>query len=186
MEALTAYTQNEECVSPLLRLKGNSDKCIVELLDILYQIGGDDPTAHFNEGQFTTLFHSILFDRRQFTPIDSKGKIAGPSRLDILPNNIYRKLLVYIILNLETFDVYQLDILRRLFVAIEENAISGYMYISLKGRSYEQILEKMRRYDVEPNYGWLSIGHLSKTEKQLIICNTTVILIIQSRKQQLE
>jgi hypothetical protein len=60
-------------------------------------------------------------------------------------------------------------------------------YFILHPASFSRlILEKMRRYEVEPNYGWLSIGHLSKTEKQLIICNTTVILLIQSRKQQLE
>ena len=120
MEALTSYTQNEECVSSSLRLRGNSDKCIVELLDILYQIGKGDPTAHFNEAEFTTLFHSLMFDAQQFTPIDSKGKTAGPCRLEVLPNNIYRKMLVYIILNIETFNLHQSDILLRLFISIEE------------------------------------------------------------------
>ena len=186
MEALTTYSTNEACVSSSLRMKGNSDKCIVELLDILYRIGGDDPTAHFNEGKFTKLFHSILFDEQQFTPIDSNGKKAGPTRLEVLPNNIYRKMLVYIILNIETFDLHKLDILRRLFTATEENAINGYMYISLKGRSYRQILELLQRYTFEPNYGWKSIDNSSKTEKQLIICNTTVILLLQTREQQLE
>ena len=186
MEALTAYTQNEECVSQTLRLKGNSDKCIAELLDILYQIGGDDPTTHFNKVEFTTLFQSILFGVQQFTTIDSKGKITGPNRLEVLPNNIYRKMLVYIILNIETFNLQQLDILYRLFFAIEENAISGFMCISLKGRSYGKILELLRRYTFEPNYGWQSIDNSSKTEKQLIICNTTVILLIQERKKNLE
>ena len=186
MEALTAYTLNEECVSSSLRIRGNSDKCIAELLDILYRIGGDDPTTHFNKVEFTTLFQSILFDNQQFTPIDSNGKIVGPNRLEMLPNNIYRKMLVYIILNIETFNLQQLDILYRLFFAIEENGISGFMGISLKGRSYGKILELLQRYTFEPNYGWQSIDNSSKTEKQLIICNTTVILLLQTRKQQLE
>ena len=186
MEALTAYTLNEECVSSSLRIRGNSDKCIADLLDILYRIGGDNPTAHFNDPEFTTLFQSILFDNQQFTPIDSKGKISGPNRLEMLPNNIYRKMIVYIILNIETFNIQQLDILYRLFFAIEENAISGFMCISLKGRSYGKILELLRRYTFEPNYGWQSIDNSSKTEKQLIICNTTVILLIQERKKNFE
>jgi hypothetical protein len=186
MEALKTYSTNEECVSSSLRIRGNSDKCIAELLDILYQIGGDDPTTHFNNVEFTTLFHSIIFDRNQFTPIDSKGQIAIPSRFEILPNNIYRKMLVYIILQIETFNLQQLDILYRLFFAIEENAISGFMCISLKGRSYEQILEIIQRYNVEPNYEWQSIDKLLKLEKQLIICNTTVIILIQERKHLLE
>jgi hypothetical protein len=186
MDALTSYSQNEECVSLYLRAKGNSDKCIIELLDILYRIGGNDPTTHFNDAKFTTLFHYILFDAQQFTPIDNRGKKAGPDRIEILPNNIYRKIIVYIILNFETFDLHQLDILRRLFIAIEENAISGYMYIPLKGRAYRQILELLLKYKVEPNYGWNSVDNVLKTEKQLIICNTTVILLLQTREQQLE
>jgi hypothetical protein len=60
MEALTAYTLNEECVSSSLRIRGNSDKCIAELLDILYQIGGDDPTTHFTPFNISNAdFHSI-------------------------------------------------------------------------------------------------------------------------------
>jgi hypothetical protein len=95
-------------------------------------------------------------------------------------------MIVYIILNIETFNLQQLDILYRLFFAIEENAISGFMCISLKGRSYGKILELLQRYTFEPNYGWQSIDNSSKTEKQLIICNTTALLLIQERKKKLE
>ena len=92
MESLIAYTQNKECVSSSLRLDGNSDKCISELLDILYRIGGDEPNANFNESDFIKLFQSILFDLQQFKPFDSTEKISSPNRLEMLPNNIYRKI----------------------------------------------------------------------------------------------
>jgi len=186
MESLIAYTQNKECVSSSLRLDGNSDKCISELLDILYRIGGDEPNANFNESDFIKLFQSILFDLQQFKPFDSTEKISSPNRLEMLPNNIYRKMIAHIILNIENYNLHQLNLLYCLFVAIEENAISGFMCISLTGRLYKQIIELLQKYTIEPKYAWKSIYNLSKTEKQLIICNTTIILLTQERIHRLE
>jgi hypothetical protein len=180
MEALTAYSQNEECVSTVLRMKGNSDKCIAELLDIIYQIGDQDPLSHFNSHEFIDLFKSILFDVQQFTPIDSQGKISGKTTQQLLPNYIYRKLLVYIIINIHTFNQQQLDILYQLFISIEENAVSGYMYIPMNGRSYEHILRILVKYKLEPNYQLIYITKTSSVEKSLVICNTTLVSLIQS------
>ena len=41
---------------------------------------------------FIKLFQSILFDLQQFKPFDSTEKISSPNRLEMLPNNIYRKI----------------------------------------------------------------------------------------------
>ena len=95
MDSLQKYTENTNCVSVELRYKGNSDKCIEGLLEILYKIGGDDPTINFNNSDFISLMMSILYDTTIFTPHD--GNINGISREELLPNGIYRKLLVYLI-----------------------------------------------------------------------------------------
>lgn len=184
MERLQLYSYNEECVSKLQREKGNSDKCIQDLLEILYDIGRDDPTTNFNESQFLSLFKTIFFDIQQFIPIDNFGNISGKVRSELLPNNIYRKLLVYILINSHTFNQHQINILYRLFVCLEENAVGGYMYISIKGRSYNVILEKLRKYQIEENYKFHIQEKNSKPERCLIICNTILISLLGNMIQE--
>jgi hypothetical protein len=175
MERLQLYSQNEECVSKLYREKGNSDKCIQDLIEIFYDIGRDEPTRNFNESQFLSLYKTIFFDIQQFVNIDKSGNITSNNRHELLPNNIYRKLLVYLLINSHTYNQVQLDILYRLFVCLEENAIGGYMYISLKGRSYKSIIEKLSKNQIEQNYTYHILEKNSIPEKCLIICNTTLI-----------
>jgi hypothetical protein len=179
MDLFTTYTKNTICISPELRLKGNSDKCIEDLLKILYKIGGDDPTQNFNNSDFITLISSILYDTKLFTPHDGKGNINGIAREELLPNGIYRKLLVYIIINSEKLEKDKLDTLNRLFTALEENNITGFIYIPLDGRAYTPITEILRRHKVIENKGWY-IESGKKPEKQLIISNTTIVTLIQS------
>lgn len=179
MDSLQKYTQNTNCVSAELRYKGNSDKCIEDLLEILYKIGGDDPTINFNNSDYISLMMSILYDTKIFTPHDGHGNINGKAREELLPNGIYRKLLVYLIINIEKLEQVKLDILLRLLTALEENNITGFMYIPFKGRSFTLISEILQRNDVLTNNGWF-IEHDKKPEKRLIICNTTLITLIQS------
>jgi hypothetical protein len=179
MDSLKKYTQNTNCISEELRQKGNSDKCIQDLLEILYKIGGSDPTINFNNSDFITLISSILYDTKLFTPHDGKGNINGISREELLPNGIYRKLLVYLIINIEKIEQDKLDILLRLFTALEENNITGFMYIPFDGRSFPPITLILQKHKVLQNKGWI-IGPSKKPEKQLIICNTTIITLIQS------
>jgi hypothetical protein len=179
MDSLKKYTQNTDCISVELRYKGNSDKCIQDLLEILYKIGGNDPTINFNNSDFIVIISSILYDTTIFTPHDGRGNINGIAREELLPNGIYRKLLVYLIINIEKLEQDKLDILIRLFTALEENNITGFMYIPFQGRSYTPILNILRRYNVQANNGWY-IEHPKKPERRLIICNTTLITLIQS------
>ena len=179
MDSLKKYTQNTNCISRELRQKGNSDKCIEELLELLYKIGGDEPTINFNNSDFIIIISSILYDRKIFTPLNSSGKINGIAREELLPNGIYRKLLVYLIINIEKIKQNNLDILLRLFTALEENNITGFMYIPLDGRSYSLISHILHNYKVLQNKGWIIVTS-KKPEKQLIICNTTIITLIQS------
>jgi len=177
MERIALYSQNEECVSKFYREKGNSDKCMQEFIDILYDIARDEPTKNFNESQFLSIYKTIFFDIQHFIPLDNFGNIAGDIRYELLPNNIYRKLLVYLLINSDDFNANQIDILYRLFVCLEENAVGGYMYISIKGRSYKSIIEKLRKYKIEENYKFHILEKSSKPERYLIICNTTIISI---------
>jgi len=187
MDELTLYSENERCVSVALREKGNSDKCIEDLLTILYRIGGDDPTSNFNNHEFLSLFQSILHDMQLFTPpLDEKGKSVGMIREELLPNKIYRKLLVYIILNIDTFELDKLEILSRLFTTLEENAVGGYMYLSIKGRSYSTILKLLQKYDIELRYERRYVDDKSRVERHLIIGNLVVITLMQERIKLLE
>jgi hypothetical protein len=176
MDSLQKYTQNTNCISKDLRFRGNSDECIQELIEILYNIGGDDPTTNFNNFDFITIIKSILYDIKIFTPIDKKGNIIGKPRQELLPNGIYRKLLVYIIINNQQL---QLDILLILFMALEENNVTGFMYIPLKGRAYKPISEVLTKYKVIQNIDWHK-DYDDKLEKKLIICNSTIVSLIQS------
>jgi len=186
MDELSIYSQNKDCVSVKLRNTGNSDECIVDLLNILYKIAGDEPTANFNNHEFLSLFQSIMFDIQTFTPFDANGKIFGIIREELLSNRIYRKLLVYVIININTFDITRLDILCRLFSSLEENAIGGCIYISLHGRAYRPILELFQRYNVELRYDWHYVDQTTQIQRQLVICNLPVITLIQSRIESLE
>jgi hypothetical protein len=186
MDDLTTYSQNEGCVSATLRKKGNSDKCIEDLLDILYRIGSDDPTHNFNNHEFLSLFQSILHDMQQFSSFDEKGNSVGMIREERLPNRIYRKLLVYLIIHIDTFELDKLEILSRLFTTLEENAVGGYMYLSIKGRSYSTIFGLLKKYNIEPDYGYQYVDNTSKVERQLIISNLVVITLMQERIALLE
>ena len=182
MDELQSYSENEGCVSATLRKKGNSDKCIEDLLDILYRIGGDDPTPNFNNHEFCSLFQSILQDMEQFTPrLDEKGKSVGTSRKELLPNKIYRKLLVYLIINIDTLELDKLEILSRLFTSLEESAVGGYMYLSVNGKSYLTILGLLQKYDIELCYERRYVDDKSRIEMHLIICNLVVITLMQQR-----
>ena len=181
MDSLSTYSQDQSCVSLELRKIGNSDKCIEDLLDILYQIGGDDPTEHFNNSDFLELMRYILYDTKIFTPLDTKGKIVGAPRDEILPNGIYRKLLVYVIINIDKLNKDKLDLLYALFNAFEENGVTGFMYIPLNGRSYPLITLLLKKYNVKQNYDLQFVEYMRKVERQLIICNTTVVILIQNK-----
>jgi hypothetical protein len=187
MDDLTNYRKNKGCVSATLRKKGNSDKCIEDLLDILYRIGSDDPTHNFNNHKFLSLFQSILHDMQRFTPpLDKKGKSVGTSREELLPNKIYRKLLVYLIINIDTFELDKLEILSRLFTSLEENAVGGYMYLSVNGTSYLTILGLLQKYDIELSYERRYVDDKSRIEMHLIISNLVVITLMQQRIELLE
>ena len=88
-------------------------------------------------------------------------------------------MLVYIIINIEKLKQDKLDLLLRLFTALEENNITGFMYIPLDGRSFVPISLILQKHKVLQKKGWI-IAHTKKPEKQLIICNTTIITLIQS------
>jgi len=179
MDLLQKYTLNTNCVSKDFRFRGNSDECIKELIEILYKIGSDDPLTHFNNFDFITIIKSILYDIKIFTPIDKKGNIIGKSRHEFLPNGIYRKLLVYIIINIHQL---QLDILLILFMALEENNVTGFLYIPLKGRAYKPITEILTKYKVIQNIDWHK-DYDDHVEKKLIICNSTIVSLIQYIKK---
>lgn len=181
MDSLTTYSQNQGCVSRELRKIGNSDKCIEELLDILLKIGRDDPTQHFNNSDFIQLMSSILYDTKPFIPLDAKGNIVGIPRDEILPNGIYRKLLVYIIINIDKLNKDTLDLLLALFTALEENGVTGFMYIPLNGRSYPLITPLLKKYNVNQNYDLQFVEYKGKVERQLVICNTTIVTLIQNK-----
>ena len=181
MDSLTTYSQNQDCVSFELRKNGNSNKCIEELLSILQKIGGDEPTEHFNDSDFIQLISSILYDTKPFTPLDTKGNIVGITRRELLPNGIYRKLLVYIIINIDKLNKDVLDLLRTLFTTLEENNVSGFMYIPLNGRAYEHIMIILKKYNVEPIYDLYFVEYKRKLENYLIICNTTIVALIQNK-----
>ena len=181
MDSLTTYSQKQDCVSRELRKIGNSDKCIEELLDILLQIGRDDPTERFNNSDFIQLMSSILYDTKPFISLDAEGNIVGAARDELLPNGIYRKLLVYIIINIDKLNKDLLDLLHALFTALEENNVSGFMYIPLNGRSYPLITLLLKKYNVEPKYGFHFVEYKRQVENHLIICNTTIVALIQNK-----
>lgn len=181
MDSLITHSQNQGCVSAELRKNGNSDRCIEELLDILLKIGKDDPTEHFNNSDFIQLMSSILYDTKPFIPLDKKGNIVGTARDEILPNGIYRKLLVYVIINIEKFNKDMLDLLCILFTTFEENGVTGFMYIPLNGRAYPPITLLLKKYNVNQNYDLQFVEYKEQVEKQLVICNTTIVTLIQNK-----
>ena len=181
MDSLITYSQNQDCVSHELRKIGNSDKCIEELLDILLKIGESEPTENFNNPDFIQLISSILYDTKSFIPLNTKGNIVGATRREILPNGIYRKLLVYIIINIDKLNKDALDLLHTLFTTLEENNITGFMYIPLNGRSYPIITLLLKKYNVNQNYDLQFVEYKGKVERQLVICNTTIVTLIQNK-----
>jgi hypothetical protein len=180
---MDSFIKSSNCFSKRDRIRGNSDECVQQFLDLIFEIGENDPLNNFNDYNFISICKTIFYDDGIFTPIDSNGKIVGKSITTTLPNGIYRKLVIYVILNIESFTQNELQKLITLFMALEENNITGFMYISRNGRAIEPIMSVISKYSIVPQYGWFIdyANNKKNPENGLIICNTVVVSLIIAR-----
>ena len=180
MDKLTKIVLNEDCFNSRARALGNSDRCIQEIISIFLTIGTVDPLLQFNNSDFISLCRTMFYDMRLYIPIDETGQKIFKEHYtqELLPNGIFRKLIIYIIINIDQYTHDQLTILIQLFMSLEENNVSGFMYISKKGRAISEVLSILHKYELEIGYKKY-INNDGNIEDGLILCNTIIVSLIQ-------
>lgn len=166
-------------ISQETRIKGCSNKDALSILLFLAEI----PDNVWNHYEIYEQLRGLLFDELPFTAVSLDGKkLSRGTVLTTLPNGIYKKILVYLILNTDKFSSSQLRRLYSAFIHMEEAAITGYIYVSIHGASFELILERLKSYQIEPEIQFyvdaLDRKSGDRVQKGLILSNTVIVFYL--------
>jgi hypothetical protein len=181
MDKLEKILLNEDCFNSRARVLGNSDRCIQEIISIFLTIGNVDPLLQFNNSDFISICRTMFYDMKLYIPIDEKGHKVSKEHYgqELLPNGIFRKLIIYIIINIEQYTRDELTVLNQLFMSLEENNITGFMYISKKGRSIKEVIPILHKYKLHIGYRKY-VNNEGNVEDGLILCNTVIVGLIRA------
>ena len=154
------------------RHKGCSDCEIVKIIDLLLQ----DPEIVWNDSD---MFRSLLLDEYQFVPVIKGQQDWEHSYNTLLPNGIYQKLLVYLIIHIQEYSTRDLKTLRNIFMSLEEEAITGFSYASIYGRAYNRVKRSLESNRMPVEIVIYS-NHLAnnKLDKGIPLHNTLLVFLI--------
>lgn len=160
-------------ISRKARIEGCSDSDAREILDFLISV--DDETWRTSSEIYTDL-RNLLLDEFSFVPVINGRQDFSRESIERLPNAIFKKLVIFTIINMETYSREDISKIRSVFIHMEEEAIRGNMYISIRGRSLEVIKTILNRYDF-PFTEVVYSDYLAKNklDRGISIYNTMII-----------
>jgi len=165
-------------ISKESRLKGCSDSDAKLILDFLISV---DDEIWESSGEIYTDIDNLFFDPFTFVPIIDKKQDFSNSVLTKLPNAIYKKLAIYTILHLHEYSHENIEKIERVFLHLEEAAITGYIYISVHGKSIQNILPVLIEHKIEHREVLYSdYLNKNKLDRGISIHNTCIVSLAQS------
>jgi hypothetical protein len=161
-------------ISSYERIKGCSDKTTDELLTLLLEL----PETAWESGEIYKNLHELLLDDLKFTPVINGKPQKNKSIITKLPNGIYKKLLVYTIIELPNMSKDNIRKTIKIFTRLEENAVTGFMYVSQYGRSFKpikSIFDKTNTpYEIADYVDYLNND---KIDRGIAIHNTSLVFL---------
>lgn len=159
------------------RFRGCSDAEANYLLNYLLSTKIDE----WEHSDIYATLYDLLLDKFKFVPIINGKQNWKKSVVTILPNAIYKKLLIYIILHIRELKRDELMRLRNIITLLEGHAITGFIYVSSHGRAFDpvkQVLDTTKtRYDIVPYSDYLN---QNKLDNGIAIHNTLIVFLINN------
>lgn len=163
-------------ISPQERIKGCSDKTAEALLTFLLEL----PDKAWENAEIYENLRGLLIDNFKYVPIIHEKPDYKKAHMTDLPNGIYRKLLVHTIIRLPTLTPKEINQVQKIFTHLEEQAITGFSYISIHGKAFAPIKSILETFGTDYeiiNY----TDHLNnnKLNRGIPIHNTLVVFLAQ-------
>ena len=158
--------------------KGCSDSDAKLILDFFISVDDD---IWESSGEIYTDIQNLLLDIYTFVPIINDKQDFSKSIGTRLPNAIYKKLVIYTIIHINEYTNQNIEKILRVFLHLEESAISGYIYISIHGKSLQYILPILIEHKVlyrEVLYS--DYLNKNKLDRGISIHNTTIVSLAQA------
>lgn len=156
---------------------------LVNLIIALPDEVNNDPMHAYNSGIFTEMIRYMFYDELPFHPVVD-GRLQESKLISGQPNAIYRNFLVSTLLSVDEFNKKQLGYLQQLFISLDENAITGFMYLPAQGGLYKQIKAIYDSLSVKIFYKKFTdpffLGS-TKVQNGIILNNTELFRIVTAK-----
>lgn len=160
------------------RMKGCSDSDAKAILDFLISV---DEDIWETGGEIYTDIENLLFDQFTFVPVIDKKQDFSNRVTTRLPNAIYKKLVVYTIIHIKEYTRENIDKIERVFLHLEESAITGFIYISIHGKSFSRIIPILTQHEIlHRECLYSDYLNKNKLERGISIHNTSIVSLAQA------
>jgi hypothetical protein len=160
------------------RVKGCSDSDAKLILDFLISVSDD---IWETGGEIYSDIENLLMDQFTFVPIIDDAQDFKKSRLLKLPNAIYKKLIIYTIIHMNEYSKENIHKILRVFLHMEEASITGYIYISIHGRSIHNILPILIEHTIlHEEVLYNDYLNKNKLDRGIAIHNTAIVSLAQA------
>ena len=165
-------------ISKEARTKGCSDSDAKLILDFFISVDHD---IWESSGEIYTDIENLLLDEFKFVPIKDGRQDFSKSIVTRLPNAIYKKLAIYTIIHMNEYSNQNIDKILTVFLHLEESSISGYIYISIHGKSIQHILPILIENKVlHKEVLYSDYLNKNKLDRGISIHNTTIVSLAQA------
>lgn len=162
-------------ISRQARIKGCSDSEAKALLDFLISVPDD---TWFNSYEIYSDLKALLLDNFEFVRVVDGVQDFQNARTERMPNAIYKKLLIYTIINIHNYSTEEIMKINYVFQYMEQEAITGYCYVSIHGRSIKSIQSVLDKegafYEIIDYSDYLANN---KLDRGIPIHNTIIVIL---------
>jgi len=146
----------------------------------------DAEMRHFHHPDWIEYVRPIVYSEAPFNPVKSDRTFVFAKHrvvLQSLPNATYRALLLHLLRRIPTMSPHERTIVRYVLMAMEENGITGYVYVPRDGPARHGIRDVALVHisaGVPLERGYMHVPETNTVVRAVVLCNTSVVWVLNA------